>query len=357
MVTISLCMIVRNEEEVLGRCLDSVQAAADEIVIVDTGSEDQTKEIAERYTKKVYELPWADDFAGARNVSFSKASMDYCMWIDADDVISPPELERLLLWKKQADGTADAVMMKYAAGMDEQGKETFVYYRERLLKRDRGFVWKGRVHEAVLVSGKVEYLDIRVEHHSQKKQYGDRNLRIYERMKAEGEPFSERDLFYYARELYYHGKYKEAKEGFLFFLEQKGGFSENQAEACRFLAYSLYALGEEEEALQALYRGLRYRVPGGELCCDLGKHFADRQMWAQAVFWYEAALHAGKDERSGGFIQEEYYGYVPCVQLCVCFSAMGEQEKAYACHQKSGTFKPYGKEFLKNEEYFRSRGK
>lgn len=357
MVTISLCMIVRDEEEVLARCLDSVREAADEIVIVDTGSADRTKEIAERYTKKVYEIPWEDDFAGARNASFARAQMDYCMWLDADDVMEDGERKRLLAWKEQADGTADAVMMKYAAGMDEQGKETFVYYRERLLRRDRGFVWKGRVHEAIELHGKVEYLDIRVEHRSRKRAYGDRNLKIYERMKAEGETFSARDLFYYARELYYHGRYREAADGFLFFLEQKDGFSENQAEACRFLAYSLYACGKEEEALDALYRGLRYRVPGGELCCDLGKHFADRQMWEQAVFWYEAALHAGKEARSGGFIQEEYYGYIPCVQLCVCCSALGDPEKAYEYHRKSGTFKPYGNEYLLNEEYFRNRGK
>ena len=55
MVTISLCMIVKNEERVLGRCLESVQEIADEIIIVDTGSEDRTKEIAEKYHARVYE--------------------------------------------------------------------------------------------------------------------------------------------------------------------------------------------------------------------------------------------------------------------------------------------------------------
>ena len=73
MISISLCMIVKNEELVLGRCLDSVKNLMDEIIIVDTGSTDKTKEIASLYTNKIYDFPWINDFAAARNFSFSKA--------------------------------------------------------------------------------------------------------------------------------------------------------------------------------------------------------------------------------------------------------------------------------------------
>lgn len=353
MVTISLCMIVKNEEAVLGRCLDSVKDAVDEIIIVDTGSSDRTKEIAAEYTDKIYDFEWVNDFSAARNEAFSKAEMDYCMWLDADDILEEKGQEKLLFWKAQADGTADVVMMDYAAGFDEEGRVTFCYERERLLKRKRGFRWEGRVHEAVPVSGKVERLALRIEHHSRKTSYGHRNLRIYEEMKEAGEPFHARDLFYYARELYYHRRYEEAVGCFLFFLEQKDAFCENQVDACRFTAYCLYALGREEKALSYLYRGLRYRTPGGELCCEIGKHFADRQNWEQAAFWYEAALHAPK-KTAGGFVQEECYGYVPCIQLSVCYDRMGEKKKAYECHKMAGKYKPYGREYRKNEEYFRN---
>ena len=95
MVTISLCMIVKNEERVLGRCLESVQEIADEIIIVDTGSEDRTKEIAEKYHARVFEQEWQDDFSRARNYSFSHAEMDYCMWLDADDIITKSEALKL----------------------------------------------------------------------------------------------------------------------------------------------------------------------------------------------------------------------------------------------------------------------
>ena len=85
MYSVSLCMIVKNEEAVIGRCLESVQGMVDEIIIVDTGSEDRTKEIVERYTDKIYDFSWRDDFAAARNYSFSLASGDFILWLDADD--------------------------------------------------------------------------------------------------------------------------------------------------------------------------------------------------------------------------------------------------------------------------------
>ena len=67
MITISLCMIVKNEERVLKRCLDSVRDLVDEIIIVDTGSTDATKRIAAGYTDKIYDFTWNDDFSAARN--------------------------------------------------------------------------------------------------------------------------------------------------------------------------------------------------------------------------------------------------------------------------------------------------
>ena len=95
MPLISLCMIVRNEEAVLGRCLDSVADLVDEIILVDTGSTDNTKAVAAEYAAKIYDFPWCDDFSAARNYAVSQAVGDYWLWLDADDVIEGENHEKL----------------------------------------------------------------------------------------------------------------------------------------------------------------------------------------------------------------------------------------------------------------------
>ena len=84
MITISLCLIVKNEEDTLARCLDSVKDLVDEINIVDTGSSDSTKEIAAEYTKRIFNFEWIDHFSQARNYAFQQATMDYIFWLDAE---------------------------------------------------------------------------------------------------------------------------------------------------------------------------------------------------------------------------------------------------------------------------------
>lgn len=352
MVTVSLCMIVRNEEEVLGRCLECVKDAVDEIVIVDTGSLDRTKEIAEKYTDRIYDFPWQDDFAAARNFSFSKAGMEYCMWLDADDVMDEKNVEKFSAWKQGADGSADVVMMPYVTAVDEKGGPVFSYYRERLVKRVRDFQWEGYVHEAIAAAGKTEYLEAVAEHRKEKPGDGDRNLRIYEGLLKRGKELNGRETYYFARELFYHNRYGEAVENFKKFLSFSDSFVENRVDACKMAAYGCYALGDEETALDYLLQGLKYRVPGAELCCDLGKHFYDREQWETAAFWYQAALHAPRKEKAGGFVMEECYGYLPCLQLSVCWSRLGDMKQAVKWHKRAGKCKPYGKEYLENRSFF-----
>lgn len=164
MPTISLCMIVKNEERHLARCLDSVAELVEEIIIVDTGSTDRTVEIASRYTSRVYSYSWKDDFSDARNESFSRASMDYCMWIDADDVLEETEKVEFLELKQSLPPDTDIVMMKYNTSFDEAGKPSFSYFRERWIRNCSIYRWIGAVHEVIPPNGKVIYSDIAVSH-------------------------------------------------------------------------------------------------------------------------------------------------------------------------------------------------
>ena len=157
-------MIVKDEEDVLERALSSIKDIADEIIIVDTGSTDMTKEIAAKFTDKIFDFEWCDDFSKARNYSFSKATQDYCMWLDADDDLLEADQKELMKLKETLSPETSVVMMRYNTGFDNDGKPTFTYYRERLLRREDQFYWEGFVHEVISPRGKMEYSEIAITH-------------------------------------------------------------------------------------------------------------------------------------------------------------------------------------------------
>ena len=166
MITISLCMIVKNEEKVLKRCLDSVRDLVDEMIIVDTGSTDRTKEIAAAYPgAKIYDFTWVDDFAKARNFAFSKATCDYIYSADADEEINEENRKKFMRLKQVLLPEIEIVQMKYV----NQLSYSTVYnydeeYRPKLFKRVRGFIWEGAIHETVATSPIVYDSDISIQH-------------------------------------------------------------------------------------------------------------------------------------------------------------------------------------------------
>lgn len=352
MATVSLCMIVKNEEAVLARCLDSICAAVDEIIIVDTGSTDATKEIASRFTDLIFDFEWIDDFSAARNYSFSKATMEFILWLDADDVFTPKDREAFLALKNSSLDDTDVVMMRYNTAFDEEGKPVFTYYRERLIRRSIPFAWSGRVHEAIVHSGRTRYADhVAVTHRSVKSTYSDRNLRIYEKQAAE-EELSARDQFYYGRELYYHKHYNRAKKVLIHFLSGQDGWLENNIEACKILSYCYMETDEPYYALGALLASFVLDEPRAEICCEIGLLFMYWQRYRIAVFWFELALALPRNDKSGAFISEDCHGYLPCIQLCVCYDHLGDFEKAREYNRRAGVYRPSSPAYLENVKYF-----
>lgn len=354
MVSVSLCMIVKNEEDVLERCLKSVTDLVDEIILVDTGSTDRTREIAARFTDQVFDFPWQDDFSAARNESFSHASMDYCMWLDADDILLEADQKAFLALKETLEPTVSVVMAPYHTGFDESGHVTFSYYRERLIKNRAGMVWAGAVHEAVSPAGKIQYADFAVTHRKVHPSDPDRNLRIYQAQLAAGKELDPRQQFYYGRELYYHRRWKEALEVFEQFLKEGRGWVENNIDACCHCAYCHRELGHDQAALTALFRSFLYDRPRAEICCEIGLWFFQREQYQQAAYWYALALTCSRDDRRGGFVSPDCYGYLPCIQLCVCYSRLGDQKRTEAFNELAATYKPDSPAVLHNRALFQS---
>ena len=355
MITISLCMIVKNEQDTLPRCLDSVQGLIDEIVIVDTGSTDRTVEIAKTYTDRVETFPWCDDFAAARNFSFSLARKEYCLWLDADDVFLPDDREKFRQLKESLSPKTDMVMLPYHTALDEEGRPTFTCYRERLVRSHAGFLWQGAVHEAIPPRGEIVYGDAAVTHRKLRAGEPGRNLRILESLRQKG-PLEPRQQFYYGRELYDHKAFAKAIPVLESFLQDGQGWIENNIDACRLLYYCYTQIQKPEAGLSWLLESLKYDAPRAEICCEIGQYFLERHAYPPAIFWYETAASRPRSDYGGGFVLPDCYGYIPFLQLCVCYDRLGDPAKAAEYNEKAGKLKPSSPAVQYNRRYFLSQG-
>jgi tetratricopeptide (TPR) repeat protein len=148
--TLSLCMIVKDEEESLPTCLESISGYVDEIIIIDTGSTDNTVKIAESFNAKVYHHPWENSFSKARNYSLEYATCDWILIMDADEEIEVTDAYKLR--KTIRDDNVNLIYMP-AFSKEKGGTDSSVYLIERVFKNNLDFHYEGIVHNTLKFSG------------------------------------------------------------------------------------------------------------------------------------------------------------------------------------------------------------
>lgn len=353
-VAISLCMIVKNEEQTIARCLRSVESIVDEIIIVDTGSTDKTQEIVSMFTNKIYDFEWINDFAAARNYAFSQATMEYILWLDADDVILPADREALISLKNTLDRGIDVISMLYNLAFNEHGKVSSQIRRNRIVKRQKDFRWVGAVHEYLEVWGNRLSIDAAITHQPLSHDAG-RNLYIYEQRQLKGEQFSPRDLYYFANELKDHSLYYRAIEYYQKFLDTKQGWIEDNIAACGKLADCFYNLNDVENQLKYIYMSFQYAAPRADFCCRLGFYHLNNNQMEQAIFWYKVATECKSPAESWGVVNLQCQTWLPHLQLCVCYSRIGQYHLAYEHNEMAATYIPADTRIELNRNYLRSR--
>lgn len=326
MLRVSLSMIVRDEEESLAAVLADARAFCDELVIADTGSTDCSREVAARAGATVLDVPWADDFAEARNACLSACTGDWVVWLDADDRVGPTAQRAFAAVLSRADDQVDVMTGPYRYAFDPvTGECTFTVLRERVLRRAAAPQWQGAVHEAVDVSTlRVrEEPTLVVDHRRTKAQearHQGRNLRILQRLYARGDR-SPRTLYYLGNELRDNARPAEAAEAYRAAL-QAGIAGWERYFSLLSLAEALMGTGHCAPALEAAQEAARLDPGRPEAWVVAGRIPYQSGHWEKAIPFFERAT-AARSRPMAGFVREADYGWLPWDLLSVCLGNSG----------------------------------
>jgi len=279
-------MIVKNEEKILARCLDSIADLMDEIIIVDTGSTDETKKIAAKYTDKIYDFTWIDDFSAARNFAFSKATMAYIYSADADEVVNEENRERFRDLKQCLLPEIEMVQMKYGNQLAHGTAYNFdEEYRPKLFKRLREFVWIEPVHEMVRLDPVVYDSDIVIDHRPESNHAG-RDFAVFRKQIQNGRMLSK-------RQLYISGEEQDFLDAEEFFTATALDPERSMDEVKEAVCIVCRAARLRDDSHTLLKMSLKDLLSEGsaEMCWELGEYFFGKGDYEEAAMWYYNAAH------------------------------------------------------------------
>jgi glycosyltransferase involved in cell wall biosynthesis len=339
-ISVSLTMIVKNEEANLPQCLGSVRGLFDEIVVVDTGSKDRTVEVARSFGARVFHFTWIDDFAAARNAALQHATGEYAFWLDADDLVEPPErakLENLLRSLSREQPRAFVVRCACDPGPGGSGGDTVVDHI-RLFPISQGVRWTYKVHEQILPSLRragvsPEWTDITVRHTG----YADRALRakkldrdvrilMGELGERPSDPFILFNLGMIAVER------RQWKDALTYLTRSLAGSAPSDSITRKL--YALIArvhemLGDTEAALRVCEQGLAVDPDDAELWFRKGVAHRRRGERDQAEQNWRRILTLRRPEKFAS-VDQGIYGHVTRRNLAALATERGDREEAKA---------------------------
>ena len=369
---ISVCMIVRDEEHQLPTCLRSLRSFVEEIVVIDTGSEDKTLEVAKSYADIVQTFTDCNDAQGrmlrfdlARNHSFSFATKPWVMWVDADDeVVGAEHLEPLIKrYDAERRGEPSMVMMPYEYSHDASGRVDLLLERERLVTPKGHFEWRGWVHEVLCPKGgdmRRSTEAVKIVHRraaSRKKSESGRNLRILEAQHAAEGEADVRNLYYLGQELCQAGRLDEAAQVLLKHIE-RSGWDDERYMAAQLVAVGLMNRGEHEKAIEWAMKAILIREDWGEAYFTVAKCAYFMAQKTNSLRWWQRAAHfarAGLDRpptRTPLFVNPLERDFEIHRYLNMALSKIGDTKGAIASVDRALAVRPDDAQLLFNKRVY-----
>lgn len=348
MPVFSACILAQGGGIPLEETLRSCLGQFEEITVSVPAGQPAARELASRYTSRVWDYDPAAGPRAALENAFAEATGDYLLWLREGDAFAPPELSKLRALRHALHGETGGVRMKddRVAG----GPETAPYYRYelRIAAKSAPYAWADDANPVLLLESGVATFGIAVTHRQDAPEHYAAGLAYYQGLLARNGALSPREQLYYARAQRDSGSAPEAVEAYEHLLYAQNAPDELRAAACLELAA---CQTDDELRLDTLLYSLRFQAPQADVCCGIGAYLLQKERYAEAAHWYEQAL-AQKPPVSDRPVYTDYYGYVPALQLCRCWYALGQPLKAERYNRIAGEYKPGDPSVHGNEQFF-----
>lgn len=343
MKLLSVCLIVKNEEDTLERCLESVKEIADEIIVVDTGSTDRTKEIALRYTNLIYDFEWCDDFSKARNESIRRATCKWVLVIDADEYLTKDQLTKwkgFLMNEKPQKRTVYTVTVVNQYKNENLNLSITTAPVSRLFLNHQGVKFFRPIHEQLCdEQGELRHKPVNLQlYHTgyqaeiiEKKKKNKRNMTIFDNMLKNGR-FIAYDYFTLGNQYVSEGDESKAIDSYLKALESGNG-STSWYPFCVMHLINLYTKSNKvNDSWKLITDELSKYQAYPEYHTTCGIHYEVFGFFAEAEKYYLRAIQLS-EERAGrneaAWLTSPEYGFdIPVTQLIHLYFRLNRNEEA-----------------------------
>lgn len=338
---LSLCMIVKNEAEDLPRCLKSVEGIVDEIIVVDTGSEDETIAVAQSYGAKVYTYPWQGDFSAARNFSLEKAQGEWILVLDADEELVKESAQDLHNFLLAAQHTAYFLQEINYVG-EKPGAEAVLHLTPRLFQNRPEYRYKGAIHEQIGPSiiengGSIGFSPVKLLHYGYlrkavlDKNKIQRNITILEN-EVKRQPFDPFTRYNLGIEYMRLEQYEEALKHFKVAFSKLPSLEMGYASILvRNIAWALRQLKRYKDALKVVDDAILAYPDYTDLVFLKAQVLADMKRFSQAASFFELCIKQG--EASPRHITEQgvgsYKAWYALGQIYEQLGDLGQAVRAY----------------------------
>lgn len=347
MHSISACIYVQDGGVPLKETLESISGQIQEQIVVAPAGNALAVETAHAFSAQMFEYTDTETPCVVLKNAFSKATGHYLLWLQEGDTFSATDRLKLRTLRHTLHKEIDAVRVKHAFTVGDPDTVAHYQYEIRMVAQNAPYRLQDDANPELLADGPIATYDLTITHRQDAPENFSNGLYYYQTKEKSGQELTPRDRLFYARAL------RDGGDGEQAIFQYNALIQGDAPKALRIAACLEVAVcqPEPEKRMDCLLQSFRFGPPQADICCFIGAYLQEKEALYEATFWYELAL-SQRPPISRRPIYQDYWGYIPALELCRCYYALGDPAKAADYNQIAGEYKPDDPVVRYNERFF-----